>query len=81
MEAPDRRVYLTQGNIAEPPGMNNQARSTMARDSGECHCHHVTKLQGDMAIVKTQLAHMKASVGAKPFIPGLPKVPTATGGG
>ena len=30
---------------------------------------HVTKLQEDVADIKIQLAHVKASFGARPFIP------------
>ena len=37
--------------------------------NGECHCVHVTTLQEEMVDVKTQLQHVKASLGAKPFIP------------
>ena len=82
MEAPDRRAATdaTPGPAAETPGMAGQTRAAPGRDSGECHCVRVTKLQDDMASVKMQLAHLEASFGAKQFIPGRAEVPSAMDG-
>ena len=42
---------------------------TVATDpSGECHCKHVTTLMEELAALKTQINHLKASYGAKPFL-------------
>ena len=60
--------------------MGSPARSTPGRDADECHCHHVTKLQEEMAAVKMQLAHMKTSYGAKPFITGRAEAPSPAEG-
>lgn len=63
-----------------PPGIGRRARSTPGRDAGECHCHHVTKLQEEIAAVKMQLAHMKTSFGAKPLIPARDEAPSPVEG-
>ena len=40
---------------------------------GECHCRHVTKLQEEMAALKGEVSHMKASFGARPFLSPVPE--------
>jgi hypothetical protein len=54
--------------VRTPPGVF-PANAPSMRQSGECHCHHVTKLQEEMAAVKTEVAHLRSSFGARPFIP------------
>jgi hypothetical protein len=40
---------------------------------GECHCRHVTKLQEEVAALKTEVSHLRVSFGARPFIPSAAK--------
>ena len=81
MEVPDRRAApdVTPGNPAGPPGMAGQRRTTSGRDCGECHCLNVTKLQGEMAHAKLQIASLKNVFGAKPFIPERAEAGSAMG--
>ena len=54
----------------EHPGGDAPVRSGVTGPSGgECHCHHVTKLQEDIADLKLKYQHFKATFGAKPFLP------------
>jgi len=57
----------------------SQATAHGAPARGECHCHHVTTLQEKVAALKTEVAHLRSSFGARPFLPSAVKEEPATG--